>query len=281
MSEEICYLGATDSIGFYSYDSIMPGDTLVISTTLLGAQNIGRYIVSDSIFPTSTRIYTTTIPNPPSLPYLLGGEANQINVEEKDPIRLWKHVNAIGPGPSGLAAILVDTPELVARTGESSGTSIKLRSKLEFNENVNFGVDAYKYYKGLIKELTRVVYGDPTSPVSYPGVRAAGTSIEIQPAVVKRIKIDLSARIRSGVPFGEVRDKIKSSVAGYVNTLGVGKAVSLSRVVAVANAVPGVVAVAVSYPAYDIGNDIISVGAQETPLVIDPTTDITVSVIGL
>lgn len=287
MVEEICYLGAAGSMAFYTYDSIMPGDVLVVNTALFGPQNVGRYVVRDEIdnisyqFPSATRLYTDTIQNPPVAPQLLGGEYNQLNIEEKEPLRAWKRVFAVGPGPFGLAAVLVDTPELVARTGSSNGTALTLRSKLEFNEDVNFGVDAYKYYNGLIKELTRVVYGDPVSPVSYPGVRAAGTSIDIQPAIVKRIKIDLSARIRSGLPFGEVRDKIKAAVAGYVNTLGVGKAVSLSKVVAVANAVPGVVAVAVSYPTYDVNNDIIAVGAEETPLVVDPTIDIIVSVIGL
>lgn len=287
MLEEICVLGHADSLKFYTYDSVMPGDTLVISTAAFGAQNIGRFVVRDELdnpgysFPTSDRIFTDTIPNPPVANVLLGGEANQVTIEEKDPLRMWKRVHAVGPGPGALAAILTDSPDLMSRAGSAVGTAITLRGKLDFDEDLNFGVDAYKYYQGLIKELTRVIYGDPVSPVSYPGVKAAGTAIDIKEAIIKRIKTDLSVRIRSGLPFGEVRDKIKAAVAGYINTLGVGQPVSLSKIVAVANAVPGVVAVAITFPAYDAANDIIAVGAQETPFVFDPTTDITVSVVGL
>jgi uncharacterized phage protein gp47/JayE len=285
--EGLFILGHEDSIAFYSYDSVMPGDTLVVSTSIFGAENIGRYVVRDELdslsyaFPTSTRIYTDTVPNPPGSPVLLGGEANQVIVEEREPLRLWKRVHAVGPGPGTFAAVLLDSPDLVSRTGASEATAVTLRGKLEFNEDVNFGVDAYKYYGGLLKELTRVIYGDPVSPVSHPGVRAAGTSIDIEGAIIKRIKVDLSVRIRTGLPFGEVRDKIKSAVAGYVNTLGVGNQVSLSKIVAVANAVPGVVAVAITFPQYDAANDIIPVGVNETPFVFDPTTDVTVSVVGL
>lgn len=287
MLEEVCILGHANSLTFYSYDSVMPGDTLVVSTAAFGAVNIGRYVVRDELFnpsysfPTSSRIFTDTVPNPPVSNVLLGGDANQVTIEEAQPLRLWKRVHAVGPGPGSLASVMLDSPNLVSRTGSSQGTFMTLRSKLAFDESINFGVDAYNYYQGLIKELTRVIYGDPVSPVSHPGVRAAGTTVEIEGALIKRIKVDLSVRIRTGLPFGEVRDKIKSAVAGYVNTLDVGAQVSLSKIVAVANAVSGVVAVAITFPTYDANNDVIPVGANETPFVADPTTDVTVSIIGL
>lgn len=279
-AEETLILGDAQNLSFYSYDSVMPGDVLVINSTLFGANNIGRYIVTESTsFPLSNRIWTETINNPSVGSVVLGGEFTKFNVEEKAPLELWKRVFAIGPASDTLAAVIVDTPELVNKISSSLGAGITAQGKLGFNQDINFGIDAYKYYIGLIKELNRIIYGDASDPINYPGVRAAGTDIDIKEGIIRRITASFSIRIKSGVPFTEIRDRVKSAVAGYVNSLGVGESVSISRMVAAANSIPGVVAVTVTFPQYSVGNDLISVSSFEKALVVDPTVDITVSVI--
>jgi len=284
-AEETITLGDANNMRFYDHESVMPGDVLVITTDILGAQNVGRFtVVDDSFgpgysFPLPNRIWTTNITNPLGSPVTLSGEFNQFNVEEEDPTRIWKKVFGVGPGAGSLATIIYDSPELIEKISSSLGAQIVGQGKLDFDESVNFGIDAYKYYVGLIKELNKVIYGDPSDKINYPGVRAGGTNIGIKEAILRRIKASFSIRIKSGVPFVEIRERVKSAVAGYVNNLKVGESVSISRMIAAANTVPGVVSVAVTFPTYNSANDLIPVAANEKAFVVDPTVDITISVI--
>lgn len=282
--EGLHYIGDAGNIKAYSYDSVMPGDTLVITTNVLGVQNSGRYAVVDEdeglgyYFPAANRIYTKPIQSATG-PTVLGGEFSQVNIEEKDPIVLWKKTFTVGPASNFLAAVLTDSPNLMNRVGESLGSYIEGQGKIAFDTNINFGVDAYKYYEGLIRELNRIIYGDSSDSYNYPGVRAAGTDIDIKPATAKRIKISLAVRVRSGTPFSQIREKIKAVVAANINELGAGEQVSISKCIAAASTVSGVTSVAVTAPVYDAANDLITVAPSEKPLVLDPTTDIIVSLI--
>jgi hypothetical protein len=282
--EEIVELGHVDALTFYSYDSVMPGDKLIISTNAFGVQNTGTYTVADFNIQSSNLTSTVitlddVVPNPPTGSVGLAGDFGQFNVEAKSFVSLWKRIAAMGPSLNNELIILLDSPELTDRVGENFGSYLSGKSKLEFPESIAVGVDAYNYYKGLIKELNKIIYGDSTDSVNYPGVRAAGTYIDIKQAILKRIKVSFSVRLKTGIPFVEVRERIKAAVAGYVNNLDVGESVSISRMISAANTVVGVIAVAVTYPTYDASNDLITVSPDERAYILDTTSDITVSVI--
>lgn len=284
--EGMNHLGNSLNMAFYRYDSVMPGDTLVVSGNILSAANAGRYTVRDEtsgigyFFPTSTKIWTDPIAVASGVGGItLGDNYIQVNVEESSPMRAWKRVLAIGPGDSGLANVIVDSPNLMNRFSSSNAAYIEVQGKLGYDTVPSFGIDAYKSYGGLIKSLNRVIYGDPTSPAEYPGVRAAGTSIDIREAIIKRIYIALSVRVRTGISFNDIRESIKASVAGYVNNLGTGEQVALSKVVEAASKVNGVSSVVITSPAYNSGADRISIGAQEKPKIVDPSFDVTVSIL--
>jgi hypothetical protein len=283
--EEQIILGNTNNIRFYSYDSVMPGDTLVISTNILGVQNSGRYRVVDESFglgysfPTPTRIWTETLPSPQS-GTALGADYNLVNIEEGSPLKLLKKVITRLPSSDTQVSVVVDSPELIDRLASSAGAFVTATGKLNYSDNIRFGVDSYRYYLGLTKELNRIIYGDSADPERYPGVRASGTDVDIKPALIKRIRVGMAIRVRTGVPFSVVRDRVKAQVAGYVNRLGVGDQVSISSMISAAQAVPGVLSVAMVSPAFDSSNDLIEVGADEKAFILDSTTDVTVSVLG-
>jgi hypothetical protein len=283
--EEMLTLGNAANIRFYSYDSIMPNDRLRIDTNLLGVNNVGVYTVLDESagvgysFPTATRIWTTLIPSPQGAT-TLGGDFNRVNLEEASPLSIWKKIFALGPGAGDYLTIMTDSPNLMNKISSSLGAYLVAQGKLGFDTDINFGVDAYKYYKGLIAQLNKVIYGDPANVTTYPGVRAAGTDIDIKPAIIKRIKCGLAIRIRTGVPFSELRERVKGAVAGYVNKLGVGEQVSISKIVTAASSVNGVVSVAITSPTYDSSNDLIAISADEKAFIVDPTADVIVSILG-
>lgn len=267
-------------IEFYDHDSVMPGDEILISTDEFGKENIGRYTVSSETFPASDVVYFTEAPNSQILNVTLGSEFELVQTLEKDTLQLWKKVVGVGQSSNDLATVIVDSPNLMNRISESTGAGIEVQGKLDFTEGVAFGLDSYKSWGGLNRQINRVVYGDPTNPLEYPGVRAAGTDIPINAAIIKRISLALGIRIKTGVPFEEVGDRVKAFAAAYVNSLGVGEQVSLSSIIAAASQVNGVISVTIAFPEFGAGNDLIQVGADEKALILDPTLDIIVSILG-
>jgi hypothetical protein len=280
--EETVRLEDESHFQIYSYDSVMENDTLIIASVEFGLNNIGRYVVTSApVAPYDTiEVDASFVTGLGGLTVALSDSSLSLfNVEENAPLSLTKRIAAIGIGTGITANIITDTAELVSRMTASLQCQITHLGKIGFNTNINYGSDSYRYYNGLIKELTRIIYGDPTNPYAYPGVRAAGTDIDIKPAIQKKIEISLSVRVRIGVAFDAVRDQVKAKVAGYINTLGVGVSVSLSRVVAAAQKVNGVSSVVVTAPVYALGSDMINVNRDQTAFVADPTTDITVTVL--
>lgn len=284
--EELAVQGNADNLAFYSYDSVMPGDTLVIAGNILNSLNAGRYIVRDEsvgpgyAFPTSTRIWTDALPLS-GVTAVLGDNFIQVNIEESKPTRTIKRIMGVGPLSSTTAAVLLDTPNLINRFTSSNAAYLTAGGKMSMITDPQYGLDAYKYFQGLIAAINRVVYGDPTSPIQYPGYAAAGADIDIQASIKKRILLDLSVRIKTGIPFSAIRESIKAAAAGYVNSLKPGEYVAFSKIIEAVSKVNGVESVVVNFPVYTTTNDRIAVGPQEKAFVIDPTNDITVAILGL
>jgi hypothetical protein len=288
---EIIQLLDPNDITFYTYDSVMPGDIVNIASNVLGTANIGQYTVLDDVmvgsnftsyFPTSTQLYTTAVPQANVLPIPLGTQYDTVSILEGDPLTLYKHVVTVGPGPSGtsLATVTVDTPALLSRISNSLGAYMTIQNKLGYDLDLHVGLDGYKYYNGLLKQLNLVIYGDPTSPLTNPGVRSAGTNLDIKPAAIYRIEISVNVQIKIGLSPTDLSNRIKASIAGYVNQLGVGQPVALAGVIDAAWQVNGVTDVSIVSPPYTATQYQIAVGANQTAKVINPQTDITVSIVG-
>lgn len=284
--EQVTRLGDPNDLSFFSYDSVMPGDTLVLSGAILGQQNVGRYTVLDdvadgsSFFPAPKRVYTEPLPAASGVSTLLGLSYNQVSFEEDEPIQSVKRIVGIGPAGSGQAAVLVDSPELMDRYSSSNGAYMQVSGKLGFPTTVSYGLDGYKRYLGLILELNRVIYGDPVSTTVYPGVRAAGTDVGIAASLIKRVRVGLAIRTKTGISFDQVTERVQAAVAGYVNQLGAGEPVVLSEVISSAQSVNGVVSVIMTFPTFSATSDVIAVGRSERAKIIDPTGDVVVSILG-
>lgn len=284
--EEISRIGDARDLSFYTYDSVMPGDTLVIAGNILNPINAGRYTVLDeasdgsSFFPTSKRIYTDPLQQSTATT-LLGLSYSQVTIEEQNPVEMIKRVFAVGPGGGVYGLVIVDSPELMDRVSSANGAFVTVGGKMDYATGVSYGLDGYKYFTGLPAQLNRVIYGDPANATVYPGVRAAGTPVDIKKATLKRIQLALAIRTRIGIPFSQVVERVKAAVAGYVNQLGTGEQVSLSEVVTAASQVNGVISVAITFPAYGPGNDLIAVAAAEKAFISNPSSDVIVSVLGV
>lgn len=285
LEEEVTQLLDPADLSFYSYDSIMPGDILVLSGDVLGQSNIGQYAVLDdavdgsSLFPQSTVLYTEPL-TAAVVGASLTNKSDQFYFLEESPIKLFKKIVSIGPEDGGLANILVDSPELISKLSSSNSAYLTMLNKLNFNTNIKYGIDGYQHYTGLMQEVNKVVYGDPTLTIQYPGVKAAGANVDIKPALIKKITMSVSVRIKTDLTYTEIQDSVKAAISGYIASLGVGESISLSGVIATATNLEGIISVVITDPTFALGSDLIKVNPDEKALVINPATDITVTITG-
>lgn len=257
-------------LAVYSSDSVLPGDSLLVNSDVLGAANRGVWKIN-ALGSTNKQIIVEGLTNHPNT--VLGNLASSVKVTEGTPLRLFKQIvtiNRNGSNPALLDVSLASASKAEV-LGEVYGTVLTAQCKLNFDNQLHQGIDAYARCTGLIGEVSRVLYGDERNPSVYPGVIAAGTNVNIQSPLVKRIRLALA--VRKGDP-----DRIRGAVAAVVNQHGVGESIALSDIVEAANAYCE--AVTVTYPTYSIGRDVIPVQAYEKPMIIAPETDIAISILG-
>lgn len=150
------------------------------------------------------------------------------------------------------------------------GTKLKAMFKMNFPVGANTGVDAYQYYTELIAESHKVLDGSAENPIDYPGVRAAGSQVEVLAPLIKSVYLTLEISPREGVTISSIKAPVRSVVSSYINGLGVGREVVKSEVIKRTQQVPGVKSVTVVSTIPASTNGIISVGSFEVARILDP-----------
>ena len=65
---------------------------------------------------------------------------------------------------------------------------------------------------------------------------------------IQRVSIQLKIKTAKGVSLQALSDTIKSAITGYINSLGLGQDVVLSECIRLAQSVPGVDSVVLTFP---------------------------------
>lgn len=278
---------------FLSFDSLMPGDRISISTEIWGAGNKGFWTVETvgQVNGTGAELanaYTFKVSVADKAPTafsggtVLGTDHRLVQVTEAQPSRFIKQIHSVSPsqGDGKYLDLKLNSARGYGQISATAGSVIKPLDKLWFSNDLAVGIDGYSHSTGLIGEANRVLYGDPRDAASYPGVIAAGANVNISGPLVKRISCSLSLRVRSGISTLDISDRVKSAVAAVVNKIGVGQPIAISDLVNAASKVNGVVAVSVISPSYGAGQDLISVQPYEKPLILNLDQDVTISFAG-
>lgn len=277
-------------IAFYSSTSLMPGDTITISTSLWDAANRGVWTVAfvgagatafgdRYAFRVDVSNQTPTVVA--ASPGALGSaEVKKVVVTEAAALRLHKRVITVVPVDASYADIKLSSDILGSQITAAAGSVLTVLDKLEFPTTLVKGVDGYEYTTGLLGEANRILYGDVRDRTTYPGVVAASSTVLVSGSLVKRLRITVAVRPRFGVQLSDIRDRVRSAVAAAVNKTPVGQSVAISDLVAAAGRVNGVVSVAVVSPVFDDAHDLISVQPHEKALVLNAEADVLVVFIG-
>lgn len=284
---------ALAKVKLLSADSAVPGDLWVASSSRFGAANQGSWTITEvgaatvgaELFTdTSWRVDTTERATTALGVATAFGVADRglFQLVQGKPTRLVKLVATVVPHPGDgtFADVVFDTEPGFLDVGAGPGSVLTALDKLEFPAGVFTGVDGYRHSTGLVGEANRVIYGDPADGATYDGYAASGASILVSGPLVKRVQVALSLRVQSGLASDDLADRVRSAVAAVINQAGVGQPVAVSAIVNAAAAVTGVVAVAVVKPAFSSTNDLVPVGPNEKPLVLDLKNDVLVAFVG-
>ena len=275
------------TINLVSMDSLMSGDQIVVGSDVWGTANRRTFTVdtvnyvSDGLTPTFTTVETPTAHTYP--PILAAGPQSTVQVRSGVLHSFVKTIYSIVPLPEdptySIIGLKKDTDDItMSAIGENYGSQLSALDKFAFTVATTIGTDGYAHSVGLIGEADKVMYGYETDPVSYPGVVAAGSNINISGPLVKRIQVGLSLRVRGTT--STVFEAVRGAVATFVNNSKVGESIAISDIISVASSIGGVEAVSVSSPAYTTSADRITVQPYEKALVLQPELDITLTLIG-
>jgi hypothetical protein len=263
--------------------SFLPGDQLVVGTTLWGTDFQGTWTV-ESLDPLNLNGFKLAGTFTPFTgPQALGAQSVFVHLQEGTPSKLWKKLLSVSPDPDNadLAQLRLDTIEGAYWIGATPQTLIRSPDRLGFDANLHLGQDAYRHSLGLIAEAAKIVYGDRADPATYPGLAAANSIVDISGPVVKRLRLGFAVRLRTQYTPTEVLEAFRSAIADEVNRSPHGKPLALSRLVSVGERVPGIASVLPLIPTLSPGSDLIPCAVDEKLRILDLEQDISVNLLGV
>ena len=268
------------SIKMFGYDTTIIGDTFTISGNVFDGDNIGSYQVVE-VLNRNSIVVSSLLESKTNI--LLEDKYTQVYIQEGLLYEGYKKIYNLLMDPSNTSRSIVvfDSNNQYLKVNKDAGdVYMTAMGKLNFPTTIKKGLDSYRYNTGLIAEANRIVYGDPRDNVTYAGVAAAGAEIFIKAPLKKRIKIGVGVRLNTGIPFSKIIEQVRSNISALVNSSDIGQSIAISDIISVVNSIPGVKAVSITSPSYDITNDVIVVNPSEKALILDIVNDITISKVG-
>lgn len=264
---------------FYEYDATVPGDDIVVTNNAFNANNLGSFSVIQVLSRDSAVVKgnLTSIAN-----VSLNGIVSSLFVEEGVAYYGYKQVlySIPQPGAPTFSTMAFTTNAQYDKINQSALVQMVSLNKMNYSTIIKFGLDSYQYNTGLIQVANEIIYGNPRDNITFPGVGAAGAEIFIRGPLIRRIQVSLAIRLNTGVPFAQTVQTVQNTVTALVNSNDLGQPLAISSIIAAVGAIPGILSVAVSFPTYDVADDLIVLTTGEKALIIDPTTDVSVSQIG-
>jgi hypothetical protein len=262
-------------VAFHAYDSMVPGDVLQVATNTLSIEGSWKVESLDYASGGSAVKLTGT---PDLAQTALGDASSFVSVVTGEPVVQYHEVETIVPeaGEAGWVGFFLNGNPHAELISASAGSVIEVLDRLAFPTGIARGQDGYRQNTGLIAEANRVLYGDDTDPQSYPGVIAAGATINVGAPLIRRVQVRVAVRERSGANTSKA---VQAAIAKVINGHEASP-VAISKYLAEASRVPGVLSVIPLDPVPTTASDSIPVQPGEKAVILDAEVDIQVSVVG-
>lgn len=110
----------------------------------------------------------------------------------------------------------------------------------------------YQYYTGLLAEVQKIVDGDPSDRLNYPGARAAGVRVVVKSPTIRSLVVRAVVRLLPGQQEAAVLSACRTAVTDYINSLGISQDVVKNEIIERIMAVRGVLDVSLTSPTTNI-----------------------------
>jgi hypothetical protein len=248
------------SLLFVPYHSARVGDQIVIGfDSPVSSANKGTFEITSVTSPNSVRYKNPMRETQGAISVGVAG-AGSISVLDQG-YTTYRTVALVAPKPSdptNRALVVVEPGYDLSLISEGQGAKLRLPNRLGFGTDPVTGVAGYSFWNGLKRRAQRVVDGYEPDASSFPGVAAAGVSIEVREPQIQRIKLAVKVKTSRGVSLQALSDTIKAAISGYVNALGLGQDVVMSEVIRLVQEISGVEACVLVHP--EPGTERITVG---------------------
>lgn len=123
---------------------------------------------------------------------------------------------------------------------------------LDFPTGKVSGIDSYSYYTGLLQKAQWTIDGRDDQLSEYPGVKGAGTTVEVRAPTIRRVNISINVTTRENISLTSIQDDIRIAVDTYVNSLPVGGDIIVAQIIDNVMNIEGVLDVRVLSPSSNV-----------------------------
>ena len=110
----------------------------------------------------------------------------------------------------------------------------------------------YTYYTNLIAAVQKVMEGDVTDPVNFPGIKASGVILSVEQPIIKRITVVASITAESGFTESDLAPLVQRSIESYVTSLRIGQDVIVSKLIDAAFSISGLADIRIVSPTSNV-----------------------------
>lgn len=235
---------------FTPYHSARPGDQISIGeASPFASNNQGTFVIT-AITSLSEVDYVNANVTAEGPSALGASGVDSIRVLDQG-YTTFRTVKVVSPDPSdptNTAIIVVEPGFDTSLLNEAQSAQITLPNRLGFDSNPVPGISGYQFWIGLKQKVQRTLNGFQPDPATFPGVSASGVQIEAREPQIQRVAMSIDVKTKEGVALAAISDTIKSSVVGFINSLGLGQDVILSDIVCIIQETAGVESVVLEDP---------------------------------
>lgn len=251
-TEEFVSASSTPFI-FAPYHAARPGDKIQIDgTSPLSVGNRGTFTITSVLSQSVVEFTNSNVAD--EGPVALGEfGTNSLAVLDQG-FSTYRKVVLVAPSqadPANRTTVILEPGYDISLFTEGRHAMLSTPNRLGFSKDPVPGMSGYQFWTGLKRRVQRTVDGFEPDTTTFPGVRAAGVSIEVREPQIQRVSIVAKIKTNEGVSLAAIADSIRSNVIGFINSLGLGQDVILSEVVSLIQNTSGVDAVVLVDPVLD------------------------------
>jgi len=174
-----------------------------------------------------------------------------VTVNDDDTTAVLTDITTVTPNDPSTGTFKLTMADSVAAFTIDQNATVTRRNVLAFDTDPVQGVDAYKFFTGIVRRVQRTIDGFEQDQ-TFEGLRAAGVQIEVKAPTVQQLRFEIDIDLDEGLSVSVIIDDIKNAVSSYVNSTRVGEDIILNEIVRRIKGIVGVADLSILSPVANV-----------------------------